>query len=166
VYVLVRHGHAGAKKLWEGDDADRPLSGRGRQQAEGLVASLREAGPTRLVSSPFLRCRQTLEPLAQQLSLPLATWDLLRPDADARRLDRWLADTRLQGAVLSTHGETLHALFDLWAGSRAVVRIGHGATTTGSTQKGAAWIVTTDEEHTWARYVRPLHIGPEALACS
>jgi phosphohistidine phosphatase SixA len=163
VYVLVRHGHAGAKKLWDGDDAHRPLTGRGRQQAEGLVASLREAGPTRLVSSPYLRCSQTLEPLAAQLALPLAGWDLLRPDTDVRRLDRWLTDPRLQGAVLCTHGETLNALFDLWAGTRALARIGHGATT-GTTEKGAAWIVTTDQEHTRARYVRPLHIGPGALA--
>jgi len=43
-------------------------------------------------------------------------------------------------------------------------RLRHHGVTTGSTQKGAAWIVTTDAEHTWARYVRPLHIGPAALA--
>jgi len=162
VYVLVRHGHAGDKKLWDGDDGHRPLSGRGRQQAEGLVASLREAAPTRLVTSPHLRCRQTLEPLAQQLPLPLASWDLLRPDADVHQLDRWLADPRLEGAVLCTHGETLNALFDLWAGSRALARIGR--TAGDPTEKGAAWIVTADAEHTWARYVRPLHIGPAALA--
>ena len=163
MYVLVRHGHAGDKKLWDGDDAHRPLTGRGRQQAEGLVASLREAGPARLLTSPYARCRQTLEPLAQQLALPVTGWDLLRPDADVRRLDRRLADPRLEGAVLCTHGETLNALFDLWAGTRALVRIGHGVQT-GPTQKGAAWVVTTDQEHTWARYVRPLHIGPAALA--
>ena len=164
MYVLVRHGHAGDKKSWDGDDALRPLSGRGRQQAAGLVASLRAVGVNRLVASPSLRCRQTLEPLSGTLSLPLTDWDLLRPDADVRRLDRRLAGRRMDGAVLCTHGETLNALFELWAGTRPLATTGHGVAT-GTTQKGAAWIVSTDDAgHTWARYLRPLHVGPAVTA--
>ena len=163
MYVLVRHAHAGDKQSWEGDDARRPLSGRGRQQAEGLVVSLRGTRVDRLVSSPYLRCVQSLEPLAARRSLPVEVSDLLEPHADPGPLAAWLVDRRLDGAVVCTHGETLTALFDRWADDGALVKLGHGATRA-STQKGAAWVVTTDEKHTEARYLRPLHIGPPALA--
>ena len=163
MFVLVRHAHAGNKKLWDGDDALRPLSGRGRQQAAGLVASLREVDVTRLLTSPYVRCRETLEPLADSLHLTLASWDLLRPDADVRRLDRRLADPLLEGAVLCTHGETLNALFERWSDKRELVRIGRG-TAAGPTAKGAAWIVTTDGERIAARYIHPLHVGARVVA--
>ena len=163
MFVLVRHGHAGDKRLWEGDDALRPLDGRGRRQAAGLVASLRHVDVTRLLSSPRLRCRQTLQPLAHRLALPVTTWDVLSPDADVRRLDRRLADPRLHGAVLCTHGETLDALFDLWARRRTFVTVDDRAAA-GPTEKGAAWIVATDVGHVWARYLRPLQLRPPVLA--
>src|SRR5262249_41211048 len=61
--VLLRHAWAGHRKDWDGDDVQRPLDERGWQQAKELRKELRRRGVTRAVSSPYVRCTQTLEPL-------------------------------------------------------------------------------------------------------
>ncbi len=60
--AVVRHGQAVAKKAWTGPDGDRPLTGRGRRQALDLVELL-GVDTTRLITSPAVRCRQTVEPI-------------------------------------------------------------------------------------------------------
>ena len=51
----MRHGKAGSRSQWEGDDDERPLSSSGREQAEHLGAFLPLFGPERIVSAPPLR---------------------------------------------------------------------------------------------------------------
>jgi 8-oxo-dGTP diphosphatase len=67
--VLVRHGKAGARSEWDGPDDLRPLDRRGREQAARLAAVLPEFGPVEVLSAPPLRCRETVQPLADRLSL-------------------------------------------------------------------------------------------------
>ncbi len=67
--LLVRHGHAGDRGAWEGDDDERPLSARGRAQAELLVPLLRAYRPVRVLSAPPRRCLATVEPVAAALGL-------------------------------------------------------------------------------------------------
>ena len=64
VVYLVRHAKAGERRVWDGDDLERPLSKAGWKQAHALGKRLQKKGATELVSSPYLRCMQTLEPLA------------------------------------------------------------------------------------------------------
>lgn len=66
---LVRHAHAGNAARWQGDDDARPLSAKGRLQAERLGALLAGAGVRldSLLSSPMLRAMQTAEVLAEAL---------------------------------------------------------------------------------------------------
>jgi 8-oxo-(d)GTP phosphatase len=71
VVALVRHAKAGSRNQWEGDDALRPLSGSGHEQAQHLDPLLRLFGPDRLVSAPPVRCRDTLVPLAAQLDMAI-----------------------------------------------------------------------------------------------
>jgi 8-oxo-dGTP diphosphatase len=63
--LLVRHGRAGHRSEWDGDDRARPLSRRGWKQAEGLVNVLAEYDVDRILSSPYVRCVQTVEPLSR-----------------------------------------------------------------------------------------------------
>ena len=44
---LIRHGKAGSRREWDGDDSLRPLSRPGVAQAQGLVPLLRAAGQAR-----------------------------------------------------------------------------------------------------------------------
>lgn len=66
---LVRHAHAGDPARWSGDDAARPLSGKGRRQAARLGELLAAAGlrPDAIVSSPKVRARETAELVAGRL---------------------------------------------------------------------------------------------------
>ena len=108
--LLVRHAHAGQKRHWSGPDAERPLSIRGWAQAEGLLDTLADLHVERLLTSPSLRCRQTLLPLAAALDLDLESVDDLGTDGDVDRLVELLAARDSDGAVLCTHGEVLGEL--------------------------------------------------------
>ncbi len=66
---LLRHAHAGDPARWDGDDASRPLSEKGRRQAKdlgGLLALIDEA-PDLFITSPKLRSVETAEVLAKAL---------------------------------------------------------------------------------------------------
>jgi 8-oxo-dGTP pyrophosphatase MutT (NUDIX family) len=71
VTALVRHAHAGKRSEFPGNDALRPIDEQGRAEARtlGLVVSL--IAPERLFAATPLRCKQTLEPLAERLGLPI-----------------------------------------------------------------------------------------------
>ena len=64
---LVRHAKAGQRDRWDGPDHLRPLTRAGRAQAQALAAWLANEPISRLLSSPYVRCIQTLEPLSQKL---------------------------------------------------------------------------------------------------
>jgi 8-oxo-dGTP diphosphatase len=102
--LLVRHASAGDSAAWEGDDHDRPLDARGRKQAKGLVRQLAEFDPAVIVSSPYLRCLQTVEPLARSLQAAIDVRVELgyeRPDQEALALIASLAGIT---AVVCGHG--------------------------------------------------------------
>jgi 8-oxo-dGTP diphosphatase len=103
---LVRHAKAGSRLKWEGPDEERPLSKNGWKQAKAISRRLHKHHVTTLVSSPFLRCVQTLEPIARALDL-----DVMRDArlAEGERIDDvllMLAEVP-EGTVLCTHGDVL-----------------------------------------------------------
>jgi phosphohistidine phosphatase len=68
---LIRHAHAGDPEAWDGPDAARPLSEKGRSQAERLGRYLADIGfrTDAIVTSPKLRARQTAEIVAAHLGV-------------------------------------------------------------------------------------------------
>ena len=137
VYV-VRHGKAGHRETWAGDDdTQRPLTKAGRRQAEALADRLAGAGVKTLLSSPYVRCVQSLEPLADRLGLPIKTDDRLAEGTDFEdtlELVREAGD----GAVLCTHGDVLTDVMN------ALVRRGTRLTTPPEWRKGSVWILNDD----------------------
>ena len=69
--LLVRHASAGERDAWEGDDRERPLDKYGRTQAKELVDRLKPYRIDAILSSPAVRCIQTVEPLARERRLEL-----------------------------------------------------------------------------------------------
>ena len=67
--LLIRHALAGHRDHWVGDDRLRPVDERGRLQSDLLVDALAGFTIERIVSSPYLRCVQTVEPLADARGL-------------------------------------------------------------------------------------------------
>ncbi len=79
---LLRHAHAGDPAKWHGDDAARPLSKKGRGQAERVGAFLAARGirPEVIVTSPKERALQTAQIVAAALGLePVVDERLGRP---------------------------------------------------------------------------------------
>lgn len=62
--VIVRHATALSRKKWHADDPLRPLDARGRERAKALVPILAAYGVTRVVTSPSVRCLDTVLPYA------------------------------------------------------------------------------------------------------
>ncbi|HTZ08508.1 MAG TPA: phosphoglycerate mutase family protein [Acidimicrobiales bacterium] len=154
--VLVRHGHAGTKEGWKGDDRLRPLDARGRRQAIGLAEVLIPLRPGSLLSSPLLRCVQTLEPTAAATGLVIKKSDALVPDAvpQALAVVRALADADADTdgpPVLCTHGEVLGEVLTALA-AEGDVRLGRRAPGV----KGCAWVIEfRTGRMASARYVAP-----------
>lgn len=116
---LVRHAHAGDRTAWHGDDSLRPLSGKGWRQAEGIAALI--AAPPRLrrvLSSPSLRCVQTVEPLARAHGLAVETDDRLLEGADPRDALALLEEEMAPGPLAAcSHGDVIPGVLDLLRGA-------------------------------------------------
>lgn len=115
---LVRHAHAGDRQKWEGPDDVRPLSDKGRRQADALVDVLAGKGVGRILSSPSARCVQTVQPLADHLGLDVEETDDLAEGVAASEvveLARKVANGRDAATVLCTHGDVIPTLLDALA---------------------------------------------------
>ncbi|MEZ5252003.1 MAG: phosphoglycerate mutase family protein [Ilumatobacteraceae bacterium] len=89
---LIRHAKAGSRSDWDDDDRLRPLSNKGRVQADQLAVVLAAVAPSRLVSSPYLRCVQTLEPLGRLCDLEVVADERLAEDGPFEAVLELLAD--------------------------------------------------------------------------
>jgi 8-oxo-(d)GTP phosphatase len=106
---LVRHAHAGSRSEWSGDDAARPLSRKGRRQALGLLRVFDGREVERVLSSPAVRCLQTVRPIAEARSLAVEERDEL---AEGRPLGPVLAlldELGTSPALLCAHGDLIPA---------------------------------------------------------
>jgi len=99
--VLLRHASAGDRDKWHGDDRLRPLDKRGRKQAEKLRYRILALGVTRVLSSPYVRCMETVEPLGLDIELD----DRLAEGASREETLALLAEA--DGAVACTHGDVI-----------------------------------------------------------
>lgn len=139
VYVL-RHARAGRRSAWKAADELRPLTKVGRRQAAGIVELLADPGITRIVSSPYVRCVQSVEPLADRLGLTVDVADALAegtPLVDVLRLVEKVSD---ETTVLCTHGDVMRLLLDHLRTEGVKVRCRNGVP---SMEKGSVWELET-----------------------
>jgi phosphohistidine phosphatase SixA len=155
---LVRHARAGDRGKWSKPDQLRPLSKVGRRQAAGVVdVVIGDAGAdaggtariTHVLSSPYVRCVQTVEPLADRLGLAVERADTLTEGArgeDALPLVEKFADTN---AVLCMHGDVLPEILEHLA--RRGLLLPHDRV-----EKGSTWALDfVDGTVTTIRYFAP-----------
>lgn len=81
--LIVRHGTAGRKSRYTGDDTKRPLDKKGRAQAESLIAQLLAFGANDVYAADRVRCHQTVEPLARHLGVVIGNEPALTEEAYA-----------------------------------------------------------------------------------
>jgi phosphohistidine phosphatase SixA len=153
---VVRHAHAGSRSAWDGPDDDRPLTRRGHKEAAAIADQLADVDVLRLVSSPAVRCVQSLVPLGDRLRLKVEEDVRLLEGAsggEALALADELRDTK-GAAVVCSHGDVIPEMLRAW--------------NAGPTRfkdplvwpKGSTWVLTWDGER-WAkaRYLPPPDVG-------
>ena len=106
--VLLRHASAGDRLNWGGDDMLRPLDRRGRAQSLALRDALLRRGITRVLSSPYVRCTETVAPLAASLGVAVELDDRLAEGAGGAGARELLAAR--DGCVACTHGDIVDEL--------------------------------------------------------
>lgn len=111
--IVLRHAKAVPRSA-DLDDLERPLTSAGAARAKELVPQLAAYGIRRVVSSPAIRCAQTVEPYAHSISTFLEIDDRISEDTRAAQVERSLSSLldRKKPVVLCTHRPTLPWVFD------------------------------------------------------
>jgi phosphohistidine phosphatase len=118
---LLRHADAGDPMAWSGDDAERPLSAKGKRQARRLGSLLADIGwkPDLILTSPKVRAAQTARLVGNAIEV--------KPTDERRLASAFeLSDV---GSMLAAHPE-----------AKRVVLVGHDPdfSSIASTLTGAA----------------------------
>jgi len=140
---LVRHADAVSRQEWAHEDLLRPLTGKGFDQAQGLVDLLGDIRVTRFLTSPAVRCRQTLEPLASHLGLVIEETPALLEGTVVHEARALLDSVTAGDVVLCSHGDVIPDLVNqlMTEGMEARGR---------DAKKGSTWVLT----HDGRRFVR------------
>jgi 8-oxo-(d)GTP phosphatase len=138
VVLLVRHGKAGKRTRWQGDDRERPLEADGRRQARLLASFGSYFCPDRILAADLVRCIQTVEPLAARLGLDVETGTQFSDESFAsdpeRAVDELLAVAKSGNTiVVCSQGDAIPGIID-----RLPLRPPPGDVTT---RKGAVWVI-------------------------
>lgn len=134
VIYLVRHAKAGERRVWTDDDTVRPLSTHGWKQARAVAGRLAGKGASSIHSSPYLRCVQTVEPLAELIGTTITIDDRLAEESPFEPVLDLLSEIDA-GAVLCSHGDVIPATI------QALVRRGMEVQSTVDWRKATVWVL-------------------------
>ena len=111
-FILLRHARAGRKLSNPRKDFERGLDAKGKDVAMRLPRTIESyLRPEAILSSPFLRCVQTVQPLADELDLPISKDDRFTPGRTEASVRQAFLSIPAN-SVVSTHGEVIAHLFD------------------------------------------------------
>lgn len=136
---VVRHAKAGTRHQWTGPDEVRPITRRGRKQADRLVDRFQGLEIQRIVSSPYLRCVQTVEPLARSRGLEVETAPELAEGVDHRTALAFVRGQEPRAVVLCGHGREIDAMVRAFETDGAAVEGSRGLA------KGSVWVLNRQD---------------------
>jgi phosphohistidine phosphatase SixA len=147
---VVRHAKAGNRSEWMGDDRLRPLTKSGEKQAEALADLLANMPIEKILSSGYLRCLQTVEPLAARRKLPVEPAKELEEGAGGDGVVRLIQRFKGRNIVLCTHGDVVEELLERLIAQGLVPRA------RAMMEKGSTWVLEEkDGKITGAKYLPP-----------
>jgi phosphohistidine phosphatase SixA len=132
---LIRHAKAGDREDWQGDDRLRPLTRSGRKQAEALVDILEDHPIEQILSSGYLRCVQTVEPLATARQRPIETTRELEEGAGGESIVRLVERLKGKSVALCTHGDVVEEFLEM------LIERGLLTRARASNEKGGTWVL-------------------------
>jgi 8-oxo-dGTP diphosphatase len=137
---LIRHAHAGHRSDWDGADEDRPLSAKGHREAEHLAQLLGHQPIGRVLTSPAVRCIETVTPLAKALGIDLEPNKHLAEGRDPVKAVGLAIDLAESNPALCAHGDLIPDMI------RLLHRRGMKIAEDGPTKKGSFWVLEFDGE--------------------
>jgi 8-oxo-dGTP diphosphatase len=102
--LLMRHAWAGHRDDWDGDDRERPLDRYGREQAAALVDRLEPYPIDAIMTSPYVRCVATVEPLAAARGLEAELRDELTEEQQEADGPAFLRSVAGRDVLVCGHG--------------------------------------------------------------
>src|SRR5436189_6363342 len=109
---VVRHAEAGSRSQWTDSDWLRPLSRKGREQARAMLEQFHAARFTRVVSSPYVRCMETVLPVASHHMVAVEPHDALTEGAPLESTLVLLKELSSAGAIVCSHGDVIGNLLE------------------------------------------------------
>ena len=114
--TLLRHAKGVRREKWDGDEATRPLTRLGGGQALDLVPLLSAFGTTKVITSPWKRCEQTVAPYVALGSPEYTSYDFLteegvgeNPKASSKLVKKLMVEP-WASTVISLHRPGFEAL--------------------------------------------------------
>ncbi len=138
-FHVVRHAKAGSRSHWTGDDRKRPLSPKGEKQAARIVEQFQKVAVTAVYSSPYLRCVQTVEPLAKARGLVVQQSSDLAEGRGVTGLYKFFNNPDLDDVVLCTHGDLVWELVEDLTNRRVLPAFRE------QFEKGSTWVVEVED---------------------
>ena len=137
--ILIRHAKAGKRSKWledpaNTDDIKRPLDNKGMLQAVALADRLSDFAPPQLVSSPYIRCMQTLEPLGATLAISVIADERLAENNPFEPILELLEGCP-DNSVLCSHGDMIPMVVE------ALERRGMVVTGMRDSRKASVWVL-------------------------
>jgi 8-oxo-dGTP diphosphatase len=116
-FIVLRHAKAASRVGWLRPEGKRPLVPEGFEQGAALIPLLGAFGPKRVVTSPWSRCRATVEPYARSKKLVLVERGQLTefgtsdgPRRTTRVIEKLLEEGK--AAVICSHRPALPTILD------------------------------------------------------
>jgi 8-oxo-dGTP diphosphatase len=107
VIYLLRHAKAGRRGACGSRDTLRPLDSKGRQQAIALCELLDDVPLDVILSSPFVRCMETVIPIAARRMLPIEPHPALRESTPLPLVLDLVREHANRSVLLCTHGDVI-----------------------------------------------------------
>ncbi len=138
---MVRHALAGSRYGGPTDDSQRPLDEGGFAQAEAIGVELAAKPVKRILSSPYLRCTQTVEPLGRMLGLPVQDCDQIAEGTHPVEAFSFINSLASEegDSVLCSHGDVIPGV--LWLLDRYGVPLGNRS----RCKKASIWELHADD---------------------
>ncbi|MEM8707054.1 MAG: phosphoglycerate mutase family protein [Actinomycetota bacterium] len=132
---LVRHASAGDRSRWGGDDLERPLDERGRDQADAIDRFFADHDVRGVWSSLATRCAQTIAPTAARHGFSVELRRELTEGARPNDLLELLREEALVDGdlVLCSHGDLIPEVLNRLLREGMSVIGGRGC------EKGSIW---------------------------
>lgn len=151
--IVVRHAKAKPRSTWAGAEGERTLAATGKRQALAVGRLLEAWSPERIISSPWVRCMQTVYPYSRASGLSIKEKRALTEDShtrspkQARKVAESLFEKRDRSVVLCTHRPVLPTVLEVLNGYLGKSLRKHLPTADPYLKPGEMWVMQVSVAH-------------------